>query len=34
MGIYFMSMMGMLVFTFTLRLNMIWLVYLCSATLG
>ena len=33
-GIYLMSFIGMIVFTFTLSVNRIWVAYLCSGALG
>ncbi|CAC5380054.1 FLVCR [Mytilus coruscus] len=33
-GIYFLSMAGMIAFTFTLKLDILWVVYLCAGALG
>lgn len=34
LGIYLFSLAGMLIFTFTLRLELIWVVFLCAGIFG
>lgn len=33
-GIYFLSLVGMIAFTFTLKADILWIVYICAGALG